>query len=382
MRRLLKRLLAGALFLIGVSYLPFWFCSRQADEWYSGGLNQQQALGRGVSKWVEQDLGLNDFHTGSTQFNGEWLFGTYTMAAMGYGQTALEHPELREKHIALMEKCFDELMTDEVRLFDCAMWGNDPLETLKNIDDHHAAFLGYFNLALSLHRVLVKESKYAELNDQITAALIKRIKSARFGMLQSYPGEMYAVDNCAVIGSIALHSRTLGLSDEFSVKNWLDNFRLMCVDPDTGLLIQATDFKSGEGCDLPRGSGTTLGIYLISFADYAFAAELYDAAQKQLARKVFGFGGVREYAAGTAGGYGDIDSGPVVFGYGLSATGFMIGGARLFEDEEYYARLFATAYAWGAPYAHKGKLNFVSGASLGDAILFAMLTAPKGGIRQ
>jgi hypothetical protein len=249
-------------------------------------------------------------------------------------------------------------------------------------DDHHAAFLGYFNLALSLHRVLVKESKYSALNDKITAALIKRINAARFGMLQSYPGEMYAVDNCAVVGSIALHSRALGISNEFSVADWLDNFKMICVDPKSGLLIQATDYRNGEGCDLPRGSGTTLGIYLISYADYDFARELYAAAQKHLAKKIFGFGGVREYLEGAAGGTGDIDSGPVVFGYGLSATGFMIGGARLFEDESYYARLFATAYAWGAPYEHNEKLNFVSGASLGDAILFAMMTAPRGGITQ
>jgi hypothetical protein len=121
---------------------------------------------------------------------------------------------------------------------------------------------------------------------------------------------------------------------------------------------------------------------MISFADYDFAHQLFDAAKSNLAKTVFGFGGVREYAKGTKGGYGDIDSGPVVFGYGLSATGFMLGDTRLFEDRDYFRRLYATAYAWGAPYEGGGRLNFVTGASLGDAIMFAMLTAPKGGLKH
>jgi len=120
---------------------------------------------------------------------------------------------------------------------------------------------------------------------------------------------------------------------------------------------------------------------MISFADQDFAATLYSAMHSQLTRNIFGFGGVREYIAGTKGGDGDIDSGPVVFGFGLSATGFLISGARLCADQSYYSRLYATAYAWGAPYKKDGKLNFVTGASLGDAILFAMLTAPKGGLK-
>lgn len=380
--RLVRIALALVLFLIGVSYLPYMFCCRQAADWYAGDLSRQKLLANGVAKWVEGDLGLDDFYTGSEQFNGEWLFGTYTMAAMGYGQTALQHPELRESNIALMEQCFDKLMSEQVRRFDCRMWGSDPIESLDNINAHHAAFLGYFNLALSLHRMLVNDSKYAALNDKITAALAKRIKASRFGLLQSYPQEMYAVDNCAVIGSIALHDRATSENSGIVIRSWINNFKWHCVDSDSGLLIQASDFRTGKAIDQPRGSGTILGLYLISFADYKFAGELYAAARKQLAENVFGFGAVREYPRNAKGGLGDIDSGPVVFGYGLSATGFMLGGARLYEDDSYYSRLFATVYAWGAPYEKDGKLNFVSGASLGDAIMFAVLTAPKGGLSK
>ena len=235
-------------------------------------------------------------------------------------------------------------------------------------------------MVLSLHRLLDTNSKYAELNDKITAVLIKRIEASSFGLLQSYPGEVYSVDNCAVIGSIGLHGKATGKDYTLLVSTWIDNFRKRCVDR-TGLLFQALDCNSCEAIDLPRGSGTALGLYMISFADQNFAATLYSAMRSQLTRNIFGFGGVREYIAGTTGKYGDIDSGPVVFGFGLSATGFAISGARLCYDQSYYSRLYATAYAWGAPYQRDGKLNFVTGASLGDAIMFAMLTAPKGGLK-
>ncbi len=327
---LMKRLVVFLLFLVGVSYVPYLVCSRQSDEWYAGDITLQRSLANGVEKWIEKDLALGDFHTGSAQFNGEWLFGTYMMAAMGFGQSALEHPSLRETNLPLMEQCIDEILSEDVRVFDCLMWGNDPIETLDSNKEHHAAYLGYFNLVLSLHRLLDTNSKYAELNDQITAVLIKRIESSRFGLLQSYPNELYSVDNCAVIGSIGLHGKATGEDYTLFVSTWLDNFRRRCVDPNTGLLIQALDCNSCEASDLPRGSGTALGLYMLAYADHNFTTELYRAMRTHLTHNIFGFGGVREYTEGTKGKYGDIDSGPVVFGFGLSATGFLISGARLF----------------------------------------------------
>jgi len=64
-----------------------------------------------------------------------------------------------------------------------------------------------------------------------------------------------------------------------------------------------------------------------------------------------------------------------VFGFGLSPTGFLIGGARLHRDNSTFRSLYATAHLCGAPVIRKDKFNYVTGGPLGDAILFAMLTA-------
>ena len=49
----------------------------------------------------------------------------------------------------------------------------------------------------------------------------------------------------------------------------------------------------------------------------------------------------------------------------------------MYGDEDFFRRLFATAHIVGAPLDRGGRRQYVSGGALGNAILFAMLTAPK-----
>jgi hypothetical protein len=308
---------------------------------------------------------------------------------MGFVQTAKEHPELRERHMQLAKACIDRLLSEDIRAFDREMWGNDPIESLATGSDH-AAFLGYFNLLLGLYRELYDSMQtpsphpsplqgegvnVADLNDRITEALVSRIERSPIRLLESYPNEVYPVDNCAVIASIAVHSRVTGVDRRDFLNRFHAVLKSKCIDPRSGLLIQAFTPRTTEPADAPRGSGTTLGLYFLSFSDMALSAELFRAARRELVGTVFGFGGIKEYPRHLRNEGGDIDSGPVVFGFGLSPTGFLIGGCRIHSDPELFKRLYATAYAMGAPYRREGRMNFVTGASLGDAILFAMLTA-------
>lgn len=91
---------------------------------------------------------------------------------------------------------------------------------------------------------------------------------------------------------------------------------------------------------------------------------------------VFGFGAIREYPQGIEGN-GDIDSGPVLFGFGFSATGFGIAAARVFGDDRLFARLYSSAILAGAPIHDDGQLDFLTAGPLGNAILLAMFTAPR-----
>jgi hypothetical protein len=88
-----------------------------------------------------------------------------------------------------------------------------------------------------------------------------------------------------------------------------------------------------------------------------------------------GFLAVREYPR-TVLEKGDIDSGPVIFGMGFSATGFSIAGAKIFTDRNSFTKLYALTYLFGTPLTRNGSLHYVTGGPLGTAIMFAVLTAP------
>lgn len=379
---LLRRGLGAVCILVTVFTLPHrWFMWRSA-KWYDGDKAVQARLARGVEYWIEEkgeELTTATFRTGHALYNGEWLFGTYVMAGMGFGQTALEHPEWKARHAALMERCIDVLLDDRVSAFDTGMWyGQKALDHLDGTSMTHAAYLGNLNVLLGLHRVVAPHSKHAALNDRVTSALIQGVSANPLGLLPSYPEEYYPMDNCAVAGSIGMHSRATGTDRSDFLRRWGENFRNRYVERKTGLLIQAVDRNSGAGIDHPRGSGTALGAYWLSFADPKLSAELFDAIRRELADPLLGFGGIKEYPKGITGS-GDVDSGPVVFGYGVSPTGFTISLSRIHGDRDLYRRLYASAQLLGAPIHRGGRKHYVMGGSLGDAILFAMLTARKGG---
>ena len=215
-------------------------------------------------------------------------------------------------------------------------------------------------------------------------ALAERLERAKIGLLQTYPSEVYPMDNCAVVSSIALHEKLNPSGHAEVLPRFKQVLRDHYIDDETGLLIQAVSFHSGLPIDDPRGSGTLLGLYFLSFVDAELSRELYEAAQRELPGYFLGYGGMREYPRGVSG-FGDIDSGPIMFGFSMSSTGFALGGSRIHGDRGLFKGLYATLDMCGAPLKRGESIEFVSGGPLGNTIAFAMLTAVpvnvKGGAK-
>ncbi len=368
----------GVMLLIASLWqVPRYWCGREAGLWYEGDPALQNSLAQGVARWINDDLDIHRFPTGSDHFNGEWLFGTYMMAGMGFAQMAMEHPKDRQVYLELVEQCIEQLLSPQVRQFDRQIWNDDPLDSFDS-DHGHAAYLGYLNLLLSLHRQLDPRSPYAILNREITATLARRVELSSSGLLETYPGEIYPVDNCAVIASIAIYSRASRGTYQDVVTQWVTRCRQHWIDPKTGLLFQAMTPVGDKPLDEPRGSGSALGAYFLSFADVSLSRDLYEAVKERLATSLVGFGVVREYpweVSGLSGGKADIDSGPLILGYSISATGFSLAGSRVHNDPSFFTRFYRTAYLFGTPLDRNETRTFVTGGPLGNAILLAMLTA-------
>ncbi|MCH2208110.1 MAG: hypothetical protein MK132_19865 [Lentisphaerales bacterium] len=327
--------------------------------------------------WVDKKMGRENFVTGSDRFDGEWLFGTYLMTAIGYCQQVLQFPELKTSYLPKIHESLLEIRTEAVQKFDIEAWGESPF-AFKRSD--HVAFLGYYNLALSLYHLIQKnepKDDLIKLNATITNYLIKRYKISPTKLLLSYPKEVYSVDNCAAIASIAVYDNATGKAPNPIIQDWIKVCKKLCMDPKTGTLIQSLDWQDSIMVDYPRASGTFLGVYFLSFADFEFARELYENSKNEFFENALGFGFVREYTQENPSGKGDIDSGPIIFGYSLSPMGFMLGLSRIFEDRDTFDAIFATCFAGGAPIEKNERFNWATGGPIGDGVIFGMLTCLK-----
>ncbi len=381
-----RALFAVLAFVLGLGTIPHRVCERDGGAYYDGETSRVDALAASVGRWTEQELAEGAFATGSRRFDGEWLFGTYMMAAMGFGQVALasDDPARRAASAARMERCLDAMLAPPSRAFDRDAWSLDALASLEAPpgsaqDRGHAAYLGYAGLALGLHRLVVPTSRFDAAHDALAAALERRFLASPTGLLETYPGEVYPVDNSAALAALALHAKATHAPPSAGLQRGLETLRARSVQPATGLLAQAASAVDGSPRDPGRGSGTALAAYFLAYADPALSAALYHALRRELFRTVLGFGVVLEHPASCVDCTGrvDIDSGPTVLGFGVSATGFAIGASRANEDRDTFVSLYATAHLFGAPFDEGAVRTFATGGPLGDAILFAMTTAPR-----
>jgi hypothetical protein len=335
-----------------------------SERWENG--DAQLALARHVADAARSGVAASNFHTGSQRFDGEWAFGTFLMTTLGLGQVVLGQPERRAELLPAMTASAGQLLIAETNAFGTEAWGDSGLGTLQGGRGH--GYLGYANLSLSMLRLVDPHTPHAALGDQLTEALAARLAAAPHALFETYPGEAYAPDMAMVAGSIALHDCATGTPERAFFPAWRRAFARY-IDADSGLLYQAADVRTGEPLDAPRGSGAAIAAYALSFADRGLSERLF-AGTRRHAVNLLGFGMMHEYPPGRAG-PGDIDSGPVLFGVGVSATGFALAGARLWGDRELFTSLYRTVDFVGVP------LNghFMSSGPLGNAILLAMTSA-------
>jgi hypothetical protein len=364
---------------VGGLLSPGLYFRGEARRLYEDDIDLARAHADGVARWTTEPLSEGDFSTGVRRFDGEWLFGTYVMSAIGHANVARAHPEYRDEAVRRMEVALTAVKRREVRAFDRDAWGSDPLTDI-GTSRAHVAYLGYYDLALALLVELDPETPLAELEARITAHLSRLMRRSETGLLLTYPGETYPVDNAAFIAALGVHDRATGDDHSDLIERFAELVRTRYRDPETGLLYQAVHPRTGEVVDGGRGSGTAFASFFLSYVDPTLSADLYEAMQTSLLRRGLGFAAMREHAFG--GNFdGDVDSGPVILGLGPSATGFALGAARANADEETFGELYTTAALVGAPIEHEGARTFALGGPIGDAILFAMLTTPKGGVR-
>jgi hypothetical protein len=366
-RPALRAALAAATLALSLAVVPRWACGRHAGAYFAGEAAAQDALARGVARAVLAQREPVFYRTGFERFDGQSAVAIYQMAALGLGQIALDHPERRADYLPALRRAADRLADPRTLRYAAREYGHHGAERMAPGEGH--AYLGYINLGLGMALALDPETPHAALHDRLTRELGRRLEASPTGLIETYPGETYPPDVAAVAGSIGLHARATGAPPPPGLAAWAERFARCAIDR-SGYLVQEVKSGTCTPGDAPRGSGTAVGAYFLSFADRDLSRRLYEGLAREGRRDLFGFAAVREFARGHDGA-GDVNAGPVVFGLSVGATGFALGAARAHGDEDFFRALFRTAYLFGLP----AEPAFALGGALGNALLLAMLTA-------
>jgi hypothetical protein len=212
---------------------------------------------------------------------------------------------------------------------------------------------------------------YAELHQRVSEHLskISLEESNAHARLMPHVKMRWAADQAAIINSLWLYDQASGdsLHSEVSAR-WQEYMFNHCRH--TSGLSQTEVMTCKRYSKQPRGCSL---VYLVHYCS-SFAPELakkqWSLFKEHMHSRVLGLWGFREYLKGYKGGM-TPDSGPIIFGQGVAASGLALKTAASVEDEVVYARLYKSARPL---LALAESVRMVSGVNLVSAVATDLLS--------
>jgi hypothetical protein len=303
----------------------------------------------------------------------EWALGTLSMTTAALCNLALTYPDTRDDALERVTRLVDRALVPSTRAFDRQAWGEDPIDTLDG-PAGHIGYLGHLNFMIGAWRVLGGKGRYEPLHRRITESLVRRMDRSACAHVETYPGQIFTADNSVVVASVAVFDRVSGADHQATVTRFSNYTRDHLMDPTTGLIVFNVD-PSGQPLGMGRGCAAGWNSFYLPFFDEQLATQQFAALKKHMVQRLWlGVTGIREYPPGVHG-WGDVDSGPVLFELSTSGTGFAIAGARRAGDTRLLQQLLDTAELVGFSVQGATGRRFLLAPLVGDAIMLAMMTA-------
>lgn len=194
--------------------------------------------------------------------------------------------------------------------------------------------------------------------------------------LESYPGQVWPADTAPGVAALTIADSYFGGRYRTVIERWLEAVRQRC-DNEFGAIPHAADAMEGRPLGVPRGESLALMSCILVEVDSSLARKQYEILRRNFVDCVWGLVGVREYPHGVDG-RGDIDSGPIVLGFGGPSTVVGIGAALANGDLQVANALMATPEIVGLPLEIAGQRRYAGGRlPVGDAFLaWARSTRP------
>jgi hypothetical protein len=242
--------------------------------------------------------------------------------------------------------------------------------------------------ALSSHARLTGEKKYLPLLKDQVDSLSSELNASKHGLLNDYPGECYPGDVLAAIAMIHRADKILGTDHSAFVSRAIRGFRNKALDP-RGLVPYFANSSTGEPDGPTRGCANS---YVSLFSPEIWpeqAQKWYDLYSQYFWQETWTCAGFREFPRDlpSNGWYLDVDSGPVLKGFGCAACAFGVGAARVNGHFEQAYPLTAEMLVTSWPLPNDTLLlprllsNAADAPYLGEAaILFNLTRLPAEGV--
>lgn len=226
-----------------------------------------------------------------------------------------------------------------------------------------------------------------QLRDQVDT-LSAEIDSSSHGLLEDYPGQCYPTDIVGAITAIRRADAVLKTDHSAFVKRALRGFQPPQADP-YGLPPYIADVNSGLPRTDSRGCGTSFALICAPEIWPSVAHAWYQSYDAHFWQKRRGLVGFCEFSKDTpkTAIFSDVDSGPVIFGYGFAASAFGVGAARANGRMDQAGPLTAEMLVSSWPLSNETLLvprllsNATDAPYLGEAgILYCLTCQPVAGI--
>lgn len=310
--------------------------------------------------------------------NAEWDFMGRTFLVLSLTSMALVEPERTAEVVAIADQILADTLEREATagMFFFLMPYARAAPFV--VQPPRSQFIdGEIALMLGCRLLLAPGTREAALLRGRVDGMVGRMRAAPTLCLESYPDECWTFCNAIALLAIRISDRLDGRDHGDFFRAWLAAAKAKLIHPATGLLVSSFKYD-GTPLDGPEGSSIFLDAVCLAAIDPPFARDQYARAKRELSRDFFGIGYAQEWPASWTGRQ-DIDSGPILPGFNLSAgaSGFALLGAAAFGDDEYLARLL-TALNYGAfPVERNGALKYCASNQVGDSVLlFAAVCRP------
>lgn len=232
---------------------------------------------------------------------------------------------LRSEKIFLIERVVEFALHPKVN-----PWKKD----IAKVTDfnHYGYYLEHLNIILGCYQD-VADKKYLELNTRVSEYLREESLAQKNAHARLIPHVKmrWAADQAAIIYSLWLYDQNNGTNYHVESKNrWIEYMENHGKHQETGMYITEV-MGVKDYSNQPRGCSHAYMCYYMAHFDRSHGREQWELFKEHMMVPRFFLSGFREYLPGYKGKW-TPDSGPIIFGVGVAATGLALKPMKVWGE--------------------------------------------------